>query len=599
MFGTKRAELCAGGGSRRPYRPDIQGLRAIAVLMVVAFHCGLPGFPGGFAGVDVFFVLSGYLITGLLVAEIRETGELALLQFYARRVRRLLPAAALTLATTLLIGAAILAPQEVIFAGRAGRAAAVYLSNVFFAINAADYFAPNVKTNPLLHTWSLAVEEQFYLFWPLLILLGLRVFRSVRALALAEGAVALFSLAASLGWSTRGGTFAFYQLPARAWEFGIGGLAVLLSGLPTAWRAGLGWVGLLVVVSSAKIVVERDFPGWMALIPVMGTAAVLVAWPSPGVSALLSLRPLQAIGNLSYSWYLWHWPLLVLARALWPGLGVAGAIAVAIASLALAAGTHYLVENPIRFHPRLVVRPRWCIGLAAGLAATSLAAASLTVRLGARLANAPEMRTITAAAGDIGSPPVEQCVSLGESAALRTCVFGDSSSAVHIVLFGDSHAIQWFNPLRRMAEQRGWKLTTVVKSGCPAAEVSPSGFRPGFAAGCAGWRQNALRWIRAQRPAVVFVASAAVYHVSPEPWRSGTRSTLTALAAASSEVAAMRDTPIAGFDIPTCLAHSRRLYRAGHACDIERTRALDPAIFAAEKAAARGLANVHFLDLTG
>jgi peptidoglycan/LPS O-acetylase OafA/YrhL len=603
MPGTERAELYARGGRAafRPdgFRTDIEGLRGIAVLMVVAFHCGIPGFGGGFAGVDVFFALSGYLITGLLVAEIRRTGELNLLEFYARRVRRLLPASALMLAVTLLVGAVILAPQELIFAGRAGCATAAYMSNLFFGINAADYFAPNVKTNPLLHTWSLAVEEQFYLFWPLLILLGLRVFRSVRTLVVVEAAVALFSLTAFLWWSARGGTFAFYQLPARAWEFGFGGLAVLLPRPPSIWREAIAWAGLLVVLSSGHTVVERNFPGWMAVIPVMGTTAVLVASPCPGVSAMLSLRPLQAIGRLSYSWYLWHWPLLVFARALLPKLGMVGEIEVVSASLVLAAATHYFIENPIRFHPQLTARPALCLGLAVLFAAISLASATATVRLGARLANAPEMKTITAAVGDIGSPPREQCVALDESAALKTCVFGERASATKLVLFGDSHAIQWFNPLRRMVESRGWRLTTMVKSGCPAAEVTPSGFRSGFAASCALWRESAIRSIVAERPTLVFVASAAVYHVSPEPWRWGTRRTFAALAAASVEVAAMRDTPIAGFDIPTCLAHSRRLDRAGYACNMERTDALDPAIFEAEKAAARGLANVHLLDLTG
>jgi peptidoglycan/LPS O-acetylase OafA/YrhL len=282
MPGTKRAELCASNGSSAAFRPDIEGLRGIAVLMVVAFHCGIPGFSGGFTGVDVFFVLSGYLITGLLVAEIRETGELHLLQFYARRIRRLLPASALMLAPTLLIGAAILAPQEVIFAGRTGRATALYLSNLFFAINAANYFAPDIKTNPLLHTWSLAVEEQFYLFWPLLILLGLRVWRSMRALIAVEASVTLLSLGGCLWWTAHAGAFAFYQLPARAWEFGIGGLAALLPHgtlrLPSISRQALGWWGMVGIAASAICITEVwNFPGWMALIPVLGTATVLVA----------------------------------------------------------------------------------------------------------------------------------------------------------------------------------------------------------------------------------------------------------------------------------------------------------------------------------
>ena len=149
------------GNRSSGFRPDIEGLRGIAVLLVVAYHCGIPGFSQGFIGVDVFFVLSGYLITGLLVAEVEKTSRLSLLQFYARRVRRLLPASALTLSATLLVGAIVLAPQEITFAGRAGRATAVYMSNMFFVTNAGDYFAPQAVTSPLLHTWSLAVEEQF------------------------------------------------------------------------------------------------------------------------------------------------------------------------------------------------------------------------------------------------------------------------------------------------------------------------------------------------------------------------------------------------------------------------------------------------------
>src|SRR6185503_8637780 len=164
------------------FRPDIEGLRGIAILIVVLFHCGLPGFAGGFVGVDVFFVLSGFLITGLVVKEIQNTSQLSLLQFYARRARRLLPASSLTLLVTLLIGIIILAPHELDLAGHASRAASLYASNVFFDHNAGNYFAADVKSNPLLHTWSLAVEEQFYFFWPLLVSLTLVWMKSKRTL---------------------------------------------------------------------------------------------------------------------------------------------------------------------------------------------------------------------------------------------------------------------------------------------------------------------------------------------------------------------------------------------------------------------------------
>src|SRR6266513_3062654 len=280
------------------FRRDIEGLRGIAVLIVVAFHTGVRGFSGGFVGVDVFFVLSGYLITGLLVAEVDRTSRLSLLQFSARRVRRLLPAAALALLVTLCVGAAILSPNELIFAGRAGKATALYLTNVFFAVNAADYFAPDVETNPLLHTWTLALEEQFYLAWPLL---------------------------SSIWFTAAGGTFAFYGLPTRAWEFGIGGMAALVPRgrlrLPTRAIHAIGWLGLTAIGVSAHFI-----SGWIAAVPVLGTAAALIAGAEAarGPAVLLGAAPLQFVGSLSYSWYLWHWPFLVFSAALIPDISVLG-----------------------------------------------------------------------------------------------------------------------------------------------------------------------------------------------------------------------------------------------------------------------------------
>ena len=395
------------------FRPDIEGLRGIAILIVVLFHCGIPGFSGGFVGVDVFFVLSGYLITGLLVAEIQKTSELSLLQFYARRVRRLLPASALTLVVTLLIGAIIMAPSELDLAGHAARAAALYISNIFFDKNAGDYFAPDVKSNPLLHTWSLAVEEQFYLFWPLLILLGLRVWRSMKALVTVLSGLTIISLGTGVWFTANGGTFAFYELPARAWEFGIGGLAVLLPRgtlkIPFGWWVAFGWLGILAILGSAHFILgDTSFPGWIALIPVMGTVAALIAGtehPRRGVGVVLYSEPLQMLGQLSYSWYLWHWPFLVFAAALLPHISIAGKTAAAAASLAVAGISHHFVENPIRFHPSLLKRPALSLCLAAAVTLCSLGAAFLTMWFAVQLANEPEMKTITAAIDEMSKFP--------------------------------------------------------------------------------------------------------------------------------------------------------------------------------------------------
>ncbi len=596
------------------FRPDIEGLRGIAVLIVVLFHCGIPGLSGGFVGVDVFFVLSGYLITGLLVAEIQKTSRLSLLNFYARRVRRLLPASALTLVVTLLIGAVVLAPRELTNAGRAARATALYVSNIFFDINAADYFGPDVKSNPMLHTWSLAVEEQFYLFWPLLILLGLRLWRSMKALVAVLSGLTIVSLGTGVWFTSHGGTLAFYELPARAWEFGIGGLAVLLPRgtlkMPFGGWLAFGWLGVLAILGSAHFIPgDTNFPGWIALVPVVGTVAALIAGaehPSHGIGVVLDSAPLQVLGRLSYSWYLWHWPFLVFSAALLPNVSIAGKTVAAAASFAVAGISHLFVEDPIRFHPALLKRPALSLYLAATITLCSLGAAFLSMWFAVRLANEPEMKTITAAIDDIARMPRQQCVGLGQSPEVKTCLFGDVSSRTSIVLFGDSHAIQWFNPLERIAESHGWKLTTMVKSACPAVDIIPPLSSAGAAATCASWRAEALQRIVALRPSLVLIGNATTYlghknfatRFSLDALRDGTRRTLETLTAEGLRVAVMRDNPYFTYDIPTCLARSaRHSWYPGSSCETDKATALNAAVFEAEKTGASGLSNVHFIDM--
>ena len=329
------------------------------------------------------------------------------------------------------------------------------MSNIFFGVNAADYFAPDAESNPLLHTWSLAVEEQFYVFWPLLIMIGVQFWRSKKALVAVLSVLTIGSFGASVWFTHTESTFAFNELPSRAWEFGIGGLAVLLPrGIlklsRNCWLA-VGSLGCLAILGSEHFISRgSSFPGWIALIPVVGTVAALVGGseqPHRGVGVILDSPPLQILGTLSYSWYLWHWPFLVHSTALFPNISVIGKAAAAAASLALAGITHHFVENPIRFHPYLVKRPALSLYLAGVVTLSSFGAAFLSIRVALRLEKAPAMKIITDAIEDISNLPRQQCVSLGESSDVKTCVFGNTSSATNVVLFGDSHAIQWFNPL--------------------------------------------------------------------------------------------------------------------------------------------------------
>jgi peptidoglycan/LPS O-acetylase OafA/YrhL len=596
------------------FRADIEGLRGIAVLIVVAFHCRVPGISGGFTGVDVFFVLSGYLITGLLVTEIEKTSRLSLLQFYSRRMRRLLPASALTLIVSLILGFLISGPDQLSFAGRAGRATALYTSNIFFGRNAADYFSPTIETNPLLHTWSLAVEEQFYMIWPLLIMASLIGMRSKKALIAVLSSLTLISLGVSIWTTANAGTFAFYQLPARAWEFAVGGLGALCLGkiirMPAPFWITMGWLGISIIISSAFwIPPGPNFPGWVALAPVLGTVTALMAGaelPLRGAGKLLGSSPLQFLGKTSYSWYLWHWPFLVLAETLRPEISVTGKLAVSGLALLIAAVTHRFVENPIRFHPILIQRPWRTVAMAVSLTAVSLATAIAFTKLAYSRMEKPEMRRIIEASVDVSRLSREKCMVPLDSPYIQLCDFGDTRSQTRMVLFGDSHAIQWFNPLEIIARERGWRLTTLVKMGCPAADIHLPVYAK-RADSCDQWRLDAFRLIDTMKPAVVIVASASVYirgqqsrsyenTVSLEQWRQGTERTLRRLSA-KNQVVMIRDNPLPLASIPLCLGRKDTLFPA-ESCEMVRDECLNPAVFDAEKAAARNLKNVHLLDMS-
>jgi peptidoglycan/LPS O-acetylase OafA/YrhL len=262
------------------YRPDIEGLRGVAVCLVIAFHSSPKRFHGGFIGVDVFFVLSGYLITGLLVREIEYTGRLSLTGFYARRARRLLPAAALVLLVTLLACSLFLSPLQQYRLGSSGSNTALYFSNFWFLGQSIDYFAPGIGNNPFLHTWSLAVEEQFYLVWPALVLLGMHGRRPRRTLLVIMVLIASGSLALSVWFTKTLPPWAFFSPAARAWEFAIGGIALLLAPqevrVSRLIRAAASWLGLAAILAAAALVKgQSGWPGWHALIPVLGTAAIL------------------------------------------------------------------------------------------------------------------------------------------------------------------------------------------------------------------------------------------------------------------------------------------------------------------------------------
>lgn len=356
------------------FRSDAEGLRALAVVSVLLYHADLLGFSGGYIGVDVFFVLSGFLITRLLVNEVGRTGTISLRHFWARRARRLLPASTLVLVATVIATGFLVDPLTRGFIVRSALAASAFAANILFWTRGG--YSHVALPEPLLHFWSLAVEEQFYLFWPVLLLLASRAGRHFRrTVVVLSVVIGGASLWVCITQTARRESFTFYWLPARAWELLAG---ALLAMVPVAIakrapfvRAVLGWIGLLVLGIGflAYGDPQRSFPGYRALLPVLATVAVIVggAAAPDGPGALLSLRPLQWLGKRSYAIYLWHFPLLVLADAKWGPLDVPVRAGLLVASLVLAAVSFVVLEHPVRSSARLARRPAYNLALAAGL----------------------------------------------------------------------------------------------------------------------------------------------------------------------------------------------------------------------------------------
>jgi peptidoglycan/LPS O-acetylase OafA/YrhL len=445
------------------YRSDIDGLRALAVLAVVIHHFSPQYLPGGYVGVDVFFVISGFLITGILRSEI-STGEFTFAGFYERRIRRIFPALFAVLAVTLVVAHLVMLPTDLAGTLRGAIGALLFTSNfVFWRDMGAGYFAAaDASVNPLLHTWSLAVEEQFYLLFPIL-LLALRNSSRIRMVVVLTAATLASLLAATALVDTKS-VAVFFLSPFRAWEL-LAGALLAYDAVPNLDRQlirNLVAAGGLVALLSSCVLYDPDtvFPGFAALVPVLGTAAIIHAGSGgfTRIGAILSTSPLTYIGKISFSLYLWHWPLVVLTRY-WLGMEPVAALPLMVAAFLLAAASYHWIEQPFRTHSSLTRQHAFTAAAVATLAMVSVAvfgvaASGYAGRVSSEVASLDRART-----------PVVPYVQCDRLPTERACRLGRGS--VTTVLWGDSHLIALAPAFDAVLRESGEAAVLAATSACP------------------------------------------------------------------------------------------------------------------------------------
>ena len=626
--------------------PHVQGLRAIAVLAVVLYHFWPARFSGGYVGVDIFFVISGFLITAHLMRELTATGTVRLGQFWARRARRLLPASLLVLLFCALVAMSPYLtpisslPNEV----REILASTFYVENWYLALNSADYLNHAGDPTTVQHYWSLSLEEQFYVMWPLIMLLAAWVavkwFHGARrrAVITALGVVTAASFVFCVIFTITDPAPAYFVTFGRMWQFGVGAMVALIPALRIRNAVGsfvLGWAGIVVLVLVIfRFDSQTPFPGYMAAIPTLAAAAVIAAsnterWWYP--TRLLALRPAQFVGDISYSLYLWHWPLIIIAPSVpfW-GLTIYHRVALLLICFVLAWLTKRFVEDPARGWKVLTSRPArvtlWSslaamivVGATAGVAwAVNAPAYTEGVRAIQELReNPPDCfgaaivlddgcagtdfgETILPAPGFAGvdRPTDEQCFVQLNDARPVSCEFGsDAADAPRVALIGDSHAYQLLSTFQQMADENGWHLTTYFKGACPW-NTTPLSTPGAFGAACTEWRNGVTAALADADLDAVFTAAIATTPYSSAGFESSYDAAVAGYRDAWSEVLdrgvpviTVVDNPVWETDPNKCL-RTRELSE----CDGPRADLLvadDPL-----RDAASGLSGVTLLDFT-
>ena len=543
------------GASRHgaiPHRPEIDGLRGVAVLAVVWFHSGLPGLPGGFAGVDVFFVISGFLITSIIQRDLRE-GRFSFGYFYQRRFRRIAPAlVAVTLATTV-GGYVLLLPYELDQFARSAIAAVGMVSNIYFW-RTTNYFVFAHGIVPLLHSWSLGVEEQFYLLFPATLVIAQRL--GMPRLVVAAAGILSFILCLVTTWPMPAA--AFYLLPTRGWELMIGGaLAQANMSVPREARQAAGLTGIALAAASFVLLTESmSFPGWRALLPTIATALLIASGRETLAGEALASAPVVYVGRVSYSFYLWHWPIFVFLRH-WradlqlPASWAFGGIAVAFL---LSAASYRWIEQPARNRStpfrHVLVSCLTGAGVIVLASAVAIAGRGLPQRL-------PRPVVAIASLRNNYAPLAHRCTNVGFDQALKNCRIGPPGEP-RLLLWGDSHA----SAISEAVGQASGVPGLVVSEGaCAPVPGWPDGEDP---RGCRDANARAFQFAIRDRHVSTVVLSAYWLSLTRDfrtpLWQSQQR-VVDALNAAGKKVVVVAGVPDPGVDVPWAGAIRQRFGR--------------------------------------
>jgi peptidoglycan/LPS O-acetylase OafA/YrhL len=552
------------------FRKDIQGLRAVAVLLVIIFHADIPTVHGGYIGVDVFFVISGYLITSLLFNEIVINGSINFKQFYARRIRRILPLSVCVTLITLIVFAFFISPWELKELSKTSLLTSFFSSNIWFIVQVTDYFGAETESNPLLHTWSLAVEEQFYFLWPALLALLPLISKTKRVWMWSLISVLIVSLGAFLFLYYHNQPLAFFSMPTRAWQFSAGALICFAPSLKDKSISFLNLIsgtGLLFILTTA-LTIGAGFDGnplW-ALVPTFGAALIIWAGlhhQTFAIARILSTPLLVFIGRLSFSLYLWHWPVIVFFKLNSINLEPEDIVLALLVTFLLSWWSYRFIESPFRKHKLLNTTKRsllfgCClilVGLCSSLSYYYYAKFSLMSPAQSRIEST-----------QFASKAVESCVTSITDTQLVECELGEVQSNKVVTVLGDSKAQQWLPVLDELGVKHGWKIIVLVKSGCSPAFINPYLVYLGREYHeCNTWRKSALDKLLEVQPELVVVSHYSGYSISElgtkrdatkADYLTGYELLNQQLLSLDTKLLFIRDNPQFPISIPKCLSRA-------------------------------------------